>query len=269
MPRANVNGVNLYYEIHGQGEPLIMIMGFGGTQSGWIFQRRAFQKHFQVITFDNRGVGKSDKPDGPYSIRMMAEDTAGLMDYLNIDKAHVLGVSMGGYIAQELAINHPQRVKKLVLGCTYARQDEKCGHSAEYHAGLGLPDGCSSDMLRGVPVSKVLRTEFPLAFNNRLYGMVISLLMKFYAGRMATEGVSAQFQAIAGHDTLDRLHLIQAPTLLITGTEDRIIKPASSEVLAKMIPDARLVKIHGGSHSVFIGKRRRFNKAVLDFLKDC
>jgi len=180
-----------------------------------------------------------------------------------------MGVSMGGYIAQELAINYPQRVNKLVLGCTYARQDARCGHSAEYHCGLGVPDGCSSAELKKVPVSKVLRAEFPLAFNSRLYGLVTGLLMNFLAGRMATGGVAAQFQAIAGHDTLDRLHLIQAPTLVITGTQDRIIKPASSEVLAKMIPNAKLVKIEGGSHSVFIGKRGKFNQEVLNFLRDC
>src|SRR4030042_2392347 len=199
---------------------------------------------------------------------MMAEDTIGLMTHLGIEKANILGVSMGGYIAQEIAINYPERVKKLVLGCTYARQEEPCGHPQEYHCGLGLPDGCSSDELRKVPVSKVLSTEFPLAFNNRLYKVVAALSMNFYAKRMATEGVAAQFQAIAEHDTLERLHLIQAPTLVITGTQDRIIKPASSEVLAKMIPNARLVKIAGGSHSVFIGKRRKFNKEVLNFLKD-
>jgi len=269
VPKAKVNGINLYYEVYGQGEPLVLIMGFSGTQAGWIFQRRTFQKYFQVITFDNRGVGKTDKPDGPYSIRMMAEDTIGLMNHLNIERAHILGVSMGGYIAQELAINYPERVKKLVLGCTYARQDEKSGHSTEYHRGLDLRDGCSADELRKVPVSKVLRTELPLAFNNRLYKVIVSLLMNIYAMRMATEGVAAQFQAIAEHDTLERLHMIQAPTLVITGAQDKIIKPASSEVLAKMIPNARLLKIDGGSHSVFIAKRGEFNKAVLDFLKDC
>lgn len=269
MPTAKVNGINLHYKVHGQGEPLVMIMGFSGTHAGWIFQRHAFQKHFQVITFDNRGVGKTDKPSGPYSIRMMAEDTIGLMTHLGIEKAHILGVSMGGYIAQEIAINYPERVEKLVMGCTYARQDERCGHSTEYHLGLGLPDGCSAEELKKVPVSKVLRTEFPLAFNGRLFQIVAAFVMNFYARRMATGGVAAQFQAIAEHDTLERLHLIQAPTLIITGTQDRIIKPASSEVLEKMIPNARLVNIDGGSHSVFIGKRGRFNKEVLDFLKDC
>jgi pimeloyl-ACP methyl ester carboxylesterase len=269
LPRAKVNGINLYYEVCGQGEPLIMIMGFAGSRAGWIFQRRAFMKYFRVITFDNRGVGRTDKPIGPYSIKMMAEDKAGLMNHLGIEKAHVLGVSMGGYIAQELAINYPERVNKLVLGCTYAREDEIGGHSPEYYRGLGLVEGCPADELRKIPIARVLRTEFPLAFNIRQYKIVLAPLMSVYARLMATAGVATQFQAIVGHDTLERLQMIQAPTLVITGTQDRIIKPASSEVLANMIPNSKLVKIEGGSHSVFIGMRKRFNKEVLDFLRHC
>jgi pimeloyl-ACP methyl ester carboxylesterase len=268
VPKAKVNGINLYYEVHGQGEPLVMIMGFAGSSGGWIFQRREFQKYFQVITFDNRGVGRSDKPRGPYTIRMMAEDTIGLMDYLGIEKANILGVSMGGYIAQELAINHPERVRKLVLGCTYACQDEIGGHSPEYYRGMGLAEGCPADDLRKVPIAKVLRAEFPLAFNSRLYKICTSPFMGIYARLMATEGVAAQFQAIVGHDTLQRLQMIQAPTLVMTGTGDRIIKPGSSEVLAKMIPNAKLVKIEGGPHAVFVGMRKRFNREVLDFLRE-
>ena len=268
MPKAKVNGININYKVQGHGEPLVLIMGFSGSSAGWIFQRRAFQKYFQVITFDNRGVGRSDKPDGTYSIRMMAEDTLGLMDHLGIEKAHVLGVSMGGYIAQELAINHPERVRKLVLGCTYARHDEIGGHSSEYYRGMGLVEGCPADELGRIPIEKVLRAEFPLAFNSRLYKIGAFPFLNIYARLMATEGVAAQFQAIVGHDTLERLHMIQAPTLVITGTGDRIIKHGSSDVLAKMIPNARLVKIEGGPHSVFIGMRKRFNKEVLDFLRE-
>jgi len=269
VPKAKVNGINLYYEVHGQGEPLVMIMGFAGSSGGWIFQRRQFQKYFQVITFDNRGVGRSDKPPGPYSIRMMAEDTVGLMDHLGIQKAHLLGVSMGGYIAQELTINHPERVKKLVLGCTYARQDDTGGHTPEYYRGMRLAEGCPADELRKIPIAKVLSAEFPLAFNSILYRICTSPFIGIYARFMATRGVAAQFQAIAGHDTLDRLQMIQAPTLVITGTEDRIIKPSSSDVLAKKILNARLVKIDGGPHSVFVVMRKRFNREVLDFLRDC
>jgi pimeloyl-ACP methyl ester carboxylesterase len=199
---------------------------------------------------------------------MMAEDTIGLMDHLGIEKAHILGVSMGGYIAQELAINYPERVRKLVLGCTYARQDDTGGHTLEYHRGMGLAEGCPADELGRIPIAKVLRAEFPLAFNSRLYRIGTFPFINIYARLMATRGVAAQFQAIVEHDTLERLQMIQAPTLVITGTGDRIIKPGSSDVLAKMIPDARLVKIEGGPHSVFVGMRKRFNKEVLDFLRE-
>ena len=105
MPFARVNGVNIHYKVYGRGEPLVMIMGLGGPASGWIFQIRTFRKHYQVDIFANRGEGKSSKPTEPYTIRTMADDTIGLMDHLGIDKAHVMGTSLGGMIAQELAIN--------------------------------------------------------------------------------------------------------------------------------------------------------------------
>jgi len=267
MPKARVNGINISYKVEGAGEPLILIIGFAGTWMAWIFQRPAFRKYFQVITFDNRGVGGSDKPSGPYSMRAMADDTIGLMDHLGIDKAHILGVSMGGYIAQELAINYPERVRKLVLGCTLAGEDETGGHSSEYFRGLGLEEGCSHDEWRSVAAGKVLSTDLSLAFNSRLYRMIIAPLSGVIARLVASEGVAAQFEAIVGHDTLDRLHMIEAPTLVITGTQDRLIRPSSSEVLASRIPNARLVRVEGGPHAFFVGMRGRFNREVLDFLR--
>jgi pimeloyl-ACP methyl ester carboxylesterase len=118
MAEANVNGINIAYDVYGQGEPLVLIMGLGGTRQSWVFQKRAFSKHFKVITFDSRGIGKSDKPDEPFTIKTIADDTIGLMDHLNIDKAHILGVSHGGRVAQEVAINYPDRVNRLVLAST-------------------------------------------------------------------------------------------------------------------------------------------------------
>lgn len=118
MPMAKVNGINVDYRVEGQGEPVIMIGGLNSNKGAWRYQTRVFKKYYRVITFDNRGAGKSDKPLGPYTIKMMAEDTIGLMDHLNVEKAHVLGYSLGGMIAQELAISYPKRVDKLVLGRT-------------------------------------------------------------------------------------------------------------------------------------------------------
>lgn len=123
MPTAHINGVELYYEQHGEGPPLVMIMGLRRNADWWWKQLPDFSKHFQVTVFDNRGSGRSDKPDMEYSIGLMAADTAGLMDHLGIATADVLGYSMGGYIAQELALGHPQKVQRLILVSTGAGGD--------------------------------------------------------------------------------------------------------------------------------------------------
>src|SRR5205809_7891619 len=123
MPKVTVNGIRMFYEETGGGEPLILIMGFGGDHLAWAFQVRALAEHYRVVTFDNRGAGQSDAPEPPYTIRTMADDTAGLIAALGIERAHVVGVSMGGMIAQELALAYPGRVRSLHLGCTTARPD--------------------------------------------------------------------------------------------------------------------------------------------------
>jgi 3-oxoadipate enol-lactonase len=266
MPKARVNGVSINYSVEGRGEPFFLIMGFSGSKMAWFFQRRAFRKHFQVVTFDNRGVGESGKPTGPYSMQMFADDTVGLMDHLGIDKAHVLGVSMGGMIAQHIALSHPERVRKLVLGCTFASRQGSTGHSAEYMQRIELSEDASDDELRQIDLKKLMGMVVSLAVNDRLLGMAVGPLLRIFAGRLATEGIRGQFEAILGHDTLERLPTIQAPTLVIVGAQDRLINPASSDVLADAIPGARLVKIESGSHAFFISKRGRFNREVLDFL---
>ena len=112
---AETNGQKLYYEIHGEGEPLLLIMGLGSDSTGWLLQLADFAEHFKVITFDNRDVGRSSEAAGPYTLAEMAADTAGLMDALAIERAHVLGGSMGGAIAQELVLNYPEKMNKLIL----------------------------------------------------------------------------------------------------------------------------------------------------------
>jgi len=265
MPKAYVNGINIDYKVQGQGEPLVLIMGYSGDKTGWMFQTRAFKRHFRVVTFDNRGVGKSDKPTGAYSVRMMADDTVGLMEHLGIEKAHILGVSMGGMIAQELAINYPERINKLVLCCTFAYELE--GHTPEYYKGLGVENGYSRDALRCVSARKIMANDFSLALNDRLMRIIITPLLKVFTWVLPNEGISEQFEAILNHDTLDRLHMIRVPTLVITGTKDKLIKPNSSDVLASKIPGAKLVKVEEGSHAFFIEMRGEFNRVVLDFLR--
>jgi pimeloyl-ACP methyl ester carboxylesterase len=256
MPIAKVNGININYKVEGQGETLVMLMGFQLTRSGWMSQTRFFKKYYQVVTFDNRGVGKSDKPDGPYSTRMMADDTIGLMDHLSIQKAHILGVSMGGMIAQELAINYPERVAKLILVGTFACQDESCGNTAEWAKALELP------------IRKMGSTTLTLMFNKPLYRMIFVPLMSILGRRTGTTGLLGQREAMMGHNAVDRLPLIKTPTLVIVGTKDRVIRPTSSEVLAEKIPNAKLVKIDNGSHALSAEMSRTFNRKVLNFLKN-
>jgi len=271
MPKAKVNGININYKVEGTGEPLVMIMGFSGGQIvGWMFQRRAFKKCYRVITFDNRGVGKTDKLSGVCSTKMMADDTVGLMDHLGIKKANVLGVSMGGMIAQVLAINYPERINKLVLGCTLAAMDQSSGPSPEVLKALGYGEDATNEEFRSVPIPKALDLVFSLALNRRLYRIAFWPVMQMtkIQGRLnGNTGLLGQVEACLGHNTLRDLPRVKVPTLVIAGTKDRLIKPGSSEVIAKLIPNARLVKVEGGSHGFSIEMRDRFNKEVLDFLR--
>lgn len=267
MPKAKVNEVNIDYAVHGRGEPLVLIQGLGGPRSGWIFQTRAFGKYYRVITFDNRGVGKSDKPGGSYTVRTMADDTIALLDYLGVDKAHVLGISLGGMIAQEIAINYPERVRKLILACTAA---ETGATDESVITAMGLGDGSSGAEgrdLRGVDMAKVMSAVISLSYNRRLFRLLFLPLAKIYLRFGEVKGISGQLEAAAAYSTLDRLQQIKAPTLVIVGTGDKLMPVHSSEVLADRIPGARLVKVEGGSHSFFMEMRGRFNKEVLDFLR--
>jgi len=262
MPMANINGININYRVQGQGEPLIMISGFPSTN--WRPQTKAFKKYYRTITFDNRGSGKSDKPAGPYTMKIMADDTVGLMDHLGIKKAHVLGMSAGGMIAQELAINHPERVNKLVLACTFARRDGTSGYTSEINKAIEAyerspRDKGSQRRLAGVTMDAVFNK-----WSYRVLLPLIKLAIRFSAIKESAE----QSEALMAHDAADRLGMIKAPTLVLTGTEDRLVNPVSSEVIASLIPKAKLFKVSGGGHAFSAEMSGEFNKEVLDFLRN-
>ena len=268
MPSAKVNGVNIYYEVHGKGEPLVLIMGLGGPGSGWFFQIRAFSKHYKVIVLDNRGVGKSSKPKEPYTVRTMADDIISLMDHLDIDKAHIMGTSLGGMIAQELVISYPQRVDKLVLVCTLAETGNINDSVVQQ---MGLKSEASEeyfDALDSMDLKQVMSAVMSLAFNRRLFKLFMVPVFRLALRFLGVEGIQGQLRATNSHSTVDRLNQIKASTLVIAGTGDRIIPFSASEILAERIPNARLVKFEGGSHAFFVEMSGRFNKAVLDFLKE-
>jgi 3-oxoadipate enol-lactonase len=266
MPKAPVNGISMYYEVQGKGVPLVMIQGFAGNHQAWFFQTPVFRKYYKVILFDNRGIGKSGRSGEPYSIRTMADDVIGLMDYLGIDKAHVLGLSLGGMVAQEVAISYPERMIKLVLGSTFAENQRNDVHP-ELMKALGIREGDTSIDTSNIDFRKLMNFMVSSAFNKRLYRMVLLSLSKRSMKSIDAGSYLEQMAAVTSYSTVDRLHQIKAPTLVITGTGDRIISPSMSDLLASRIPNAMLVKVKGGSHAFFMEMRGRFNKEVLEFLR--
>lgn len=245
MPHVRANGINLYYEEHGTGEPLILIMGFTVSSIGWHWNISDFARHFRVIAFDNRGVGQSDKPNVPYSMATFADDTAGVLDSLDINTAHVFGISMGGMIAQEFALRHPQRVKTLSLGCT------NCGGSQTVLSKDPdvlnmLANIASVDVQQAALImTKVAVTPW---FLQKRMDVLIQLNQLSAQHPTPQHGMVCQMHAIQGHDTYARLPQITVPTLVITGKEDGLVPPENSVTLAQRIPNADLSFLSNASH---------------------
>ena len=236
MAEVDVNGCKIYYEVHGQGDPLVLIMGLRRNLEWWYRQIPALSEHFQVIAFDNRGAGRSDKPVMEYSIRLFADDTAGLMDALDISKARILGISMGGYIAQELALNYPTKVKSLVLGCTGCGGDRAVIMSPE------RLDKFTAN--KGLNPEEILRKDMDIYFSDDYISQQTEMIEEFVGISMRyyqpVDAFFRQFDACLRHDTGDRLHRISVPSLVMTGDDDPLVPPQNSDILKSLIPGAEL-----------------------------
>jgi len=275
MSTAKVGAIDMYYEEQGSGDPLLLIMGLAADSQAWLFQVPDFAAHYRTITFDNRGVGRSSKPAGPYSIAGMADDAAGLLDELKIERAHVVGVSMGGMIAQELALQHPSRVRGLVLACTFPEPDEGVRRTreqslSELGGSVGTDGKVALDLSKIDPMM-VFQSLMPRVFTPAFLMSELPKLMQLFGGALqwgiSLDAIMAQVEATIAHRTTDRLHQIKAPTLVITGDADNLIPPANSDVIARAIPGAKLVKIPGGSHGFNFETPELFNREILSFLR--
>ncbi len=262
MSQVLVNGIKLYYEIHGTGEALILIEGLGYANWSWFRQIKVLSDSYGVVSFDNRGVGKSDKPDIPYSIELMADDVARLMESLGIEKAHILGVSMGGYIAQQLAIKYPKKVRSLVLGCTSFGGPQS----------IPLTEEALQSMLKveGLNAEEVIRQGFKVAISPKFLANYPEVVDQLVAWRLDNPtpryAWERQFAAARAFNVETQLKKIKVPVLVITGSEDIVVPPQNSILLAERISEAQLVIIPGGGHLFFIEKAEEFNSTVLDFL---
>jgi pimeloyl-ACP methyl ester carboxylesterase len=262
MPIANIENLDIYYEIIGQGDPLVMIRGVGSNLDHWYEQIPDLSKKYQLLVFDNRGIARSSDPEGSFSTRDMAADTMALMEAVGIKKAHVLGYSMGGMIAQELALAYPGKINGLILVAT------DCGISMRIKA---RPEYSSlfTEMIRlGTNEAKTAAAGCLFAkqtFESRpdIIQRYAEVSLRFPAAQKTLE---RQWEAITRHEACGRLQNINAPTLVITGSEDVLIPAENSRVLAKRIPNARVRSIDGGGHLFVVEKAQQFNEAVLGFL---
>lgn len=241
MARAKVGPLDMYYELRGQGEPLVMIMGLSATADWWdppVVDELA--KSFRLLMFDNRDAGRTTGLDCAYSIRDMADDTAGLMDHVGIKRAHVMGLSMGGMIAQEFVLSYPERVDRLILGCTTPGR-RGVQPPPEVMAGMMTPD---VDVLMAALPAVLYTPEWVEAHPVELK----AAMPRLTAHPPTIEGFRRQLQAIVGFDTLDRLGAINAPTLVLHGDRDILVPPENGCTLADRIAGAGMVTFPGCAH---------------------
>ena len=267
MPTVRVNGIDLYYEEHGSGEPLLLIMGWGGNAATWKPQIHGLAERFRVIAFDNRGAGRTSAPEEPYSIAKMADDAARLLEALDVPRAHVFGVSMGGMIAQELALAHPEKVGALVLGCTTAGGSRAAG-AVRLQSDLATfrqtTDEKALDLEWFSEFLKRLWTDEALAQSNRHLQDFVLALIRFPP---PVHGLRNQSAAVAAHDAYARLPQVRSPTLVITGSEDTLIDARNTNILAERIPRADRHIFRGLRHAFHLERPDLVNPLVIDFIE--
>ena len=267
MPRIKTSAIELYYETHGAGKPLVLISGIGYTLWQWHRMVPFLAEHFQVITFDNRGVGQSDKPPGPYTAQMLAADTAGLLDALGLEKAVVMGHSMGGFVAQALALDFPEKVQKLILGSTNFGGPRHIPVTPE---AIKVLADVSSDPLARFKNGLAISTAPGWAEENP------EMIQKWVEWRMANPIESAHYQAqlAIGLGLLpetaafeDKLERIKVPTLILFGAHDKVVPPANAALLAEKIPGSIVVILPDAGHFFPIEIPEAASHAVIEFAR--
>jgi 3-oxoadipate enol-lactonase len=253
----------MYYELHGEGEPLLLIRGLGSTCEGFAAQVEGLAPHFRVISFDNRCVGRTDQPQQPFTIADMADDTAALLDALEVKSAHVFGVSLGGMVAQEFVLRHPHKVKRLVLACTHAGPRTST-RAPEWAVQI-------FNESRDMPREAALRYSIPLLFAKKTVEeqpeIVEEALRVMARNNQPKPSYLLQLGAVMMHDTFDRLSEIKHTTLVMTGTEDTLVDPGNSRLISERIPNARLVEFPETGHVFFTEKPDDVNRVLIDFFQ--
>jgi pimeloyl-ACP methyl ester carboxylesterase len=264
MPFCQCPDVRLYYEVQGRGPDLLFISGLNGGTWSWYPQVPFFQEHYRTIVFDNRGAGRSDLPPGPYRMEQFAADARCLLDHLGVGQALVVGTSMGGMIAQALALTAPERVRALVLAGTH------CGPPERTPPAPGVLQKISQ--IQGLTQAQIIEKDLPFMFSPGFLAGQPGAVEAYRRVQLSAPfqpefAFYAQLAAIQGFSCCRQLPDLAVPTLVITGTADVIVPPANGRLLAGLLPQAELVEIAGAGHAVNVECAEEFNDSVRRFLQ--
>ena len=257
------DGTRIHYEVTGKpgATPVLMIQGLGASKNAWNLQRIAMATRFRIISFDNRGAGRSDKPTVPFTLEQMAEDAIAVLDAAGIETAHVVGASMGGVISQIVAVKHPQRVRSLTLVCTACRNHPWRQELLQSWAKTAEEKG----------MIEVGKEAAQWVMSPRSFRRLVPAFtwMGPLAALRPRHSFVSQIDAILNtrEDLVDQLSTITAPTMVIVGNQDILTPRGDSEEIAERIPNAELVVISGAAHGLMMEHSSTFNKILIEFLQ--
>ena len=269
MPKIKAGDIQINYERNGKGQPLLLITGIGYGKWFWHKIVPGLAEKFQVITFDNRGAGETGKPAGPYTISMMANDTANLLEALELENVHIMGHSLGGFIAQELGVYRPDLVNRLILASTNFGGKKVVPTTPEAYKILTNRQGDPVELVRrGIAVACAP------GFEERQPQVVQELLNYRFTGPVPAEQFSAQVAAGEGTSALtdqqvnERMAALRMPVLVLFGEEDRVVPPENAVLMAEKLPDARVKIIPNTGHIFPIEDPEATIQAMVEFLSE-
>ena len=263
MPFADTNGQRLFYEVHGEGDPLVLVTGLGGDHLSWGEQLEAFSARYRTVVFDNRDSGRSTECAEGYEVDDMARDTLALADELGLDGFHLLGVSLGGAVGQEVALAAPDRVRTLTLAMTWGGDGHWGRVRGRLMANAALrtpPEEHVEQLLHSCLSEELFEDPERVAYFRQ---MVLE-----NPHPQSVEAFARQAQAVGRHEARDRLGRLSMPVHVIGAERDMMIPIWKSRELAELIPDAQLTVIEGGTHGVNLEQAEEFNRLVLDWLAE-
>ncbi|KKM13784.1 hypothetical protein LCGC14_1712710 [marine sediment metagenome] len=276
MPKADVNGIKISYKVKGEGYPLIFIHGFGSKKESFMAQIPVLSEKYKTIYFDSRGAGKSERPNLHYSMDMFADDIKGLMDYLKLEKAHILGFSFGGFVAQAFCLKYPNMVNKLILINTLPKIPGNFDPEPYIQTRIKGLEARLQDPVKAFwestkfgfyPEFRKKMKENP---KKKFYGLwSVEDLIEYYTTNPPTpQDIRNIAYSFKTHDTIERLSEIQNKTLLLTATHDILVPKARMYEMHELIPDSTLKVMENAGHESPKSKAPEINKLIIDFLQN-